>query len=142
MAKLAGAADEMQLVAAPLRRRLLRSGEPELSRRSGGRLVRRVVNLTRLGLAEASLLGDACTRHGAHTCVAGNRCAAGGRGRSAVSRERARFRIATIEQSGPALSLVVHLISVVERRSRACSFENAEVELESDKRELRDRIAR
>ena len=55
--------------------------------------------------------------------------------------QQAHFRIATIRQSGPALSLVVHLISLVERRSRACSFENAEVGLESDERELRDRVA-
>ena len=37
--------------------------------------------------------------------------------------------------------LVVHLISLVEHRPRACSFENAEVELEGDERELHDRIA-
>ena len=37
--------------------------------------------------------------------------------------------------------VLVRLIGLVERRSRACSFENAEVELESDERELRDRIA-
>ena len=42
----------------------------------------------------------------------------------------------------PSLLPFVHLISLVEGRLRACSFENAEVELESDERELRDRIAR
>jgi len=39
------------------------------------------------------------------------------------------------------LSQLVHLISLVERRPRACSFENAEVELKRDERELLDRIA-
>ena len=40
-----------------------------------------------------------------------------------------------------ALLPIVHLISLVERRPRACSFENAEVELVNNERELRDRIA-
>jgi hypothetical protein len=39
------------------------------------------------------------------------------------------------------LSRFVHLVSLLEHRPRACSFENAEVELEGDERELRDRIA-
>ena len=44
----------------------------------------------------------------------------------------------------PRVADLVHLISLVERRSRACSFENAEVGLESDERELRrpDRVAK
>jgi hypothetical protein len=40
-----------------------------------------------------------------------------------------------------SLLKIVHLGSVVERRPRACSVENAEVELERDHRELRCRIA-
>ena len=49
-----------------------------------------------------------------------------------------------LEQSvdvGGALLQLVHLGSLVERHSDGCSFEKAEVELEHDARELRDRIA-
>jgi len=53
-------------------------------------------------------------------------------------RPAAYFRMARIPQSGWALSLVVHLSSLVERRSRA---ENAQVELENDQCALRCRIA-
>lgn len=41
----------------------------------------------------------------------------------------------------PSLLPFVQLTSLVERRSRACSFEKAEVELEHDQLELRPRIA-
>ena len=39
------------------------------------------------------------------------------------------------------LPVLVHLSSLVERHSRASSFEKAEVELEHDQRDLRHRIA-
>ena len=45
------------------------------------------------------------------------------------------------ETASAGLVDFVHLISLVAGRPRACSFESAEVELESDERELRDRIA-
>ena len=41
----------------------------------------------------------------------------------------------------PGVAKLVHLISLIGGGPRAFSFENAEVELESDERELRDRIA-
>ena len=43
--------------------------------------------------------------------------------------------------SAASLLVLVHLISLVERRSRVSSFEKAEVELEHDQLELRSRIA-
>ncbi len=50
-------------------------------------------------------------------------------------------RAVLLARANGALSELVHLVSLVAGRPRACSFENAEVELESDERELRDRIA-
>jgi hypothetical protein len=48
---------------------------------------------------------------------------------------------AAISASAATALLFVHLSSLVERRSRASSFEKAEVELEHDQLELRSRIA-
>jgi hypothetical protein len=60
---------------------------------------------------------------------------------AAIGETTARSRREESVDVSAELSLLVHLSSLVVRRSRACSFEKAEVELDHDQRELRHRIA-